>query len=887
LIKQKEGLYKIISVVNNIMAKKFFLLILVSFYFANLQATHNRAGEITYVQLSDLTFRVTLTTYTYTLSFADRPTLDIDWGDNSVTTVPRNSILTLPNFYRRNIYIWDHTYPGPGVYKIVMQDPNRNAGVKNIPNSVNVVFSIYTIITVNGAMGHESAPVLLNPPYDKAAFHHLFIHNPSAFDPDGDSLSYNLTVCRREDAKIIEGYTLPPATSSIKVDSISGDLIWNTPADTGKFNVAMEINKWRNGKKIAVVERDMQIEVFNTNNKPPENGPVHDYCVEAGQTVNFLFTATDPDNDFLTLKATSGVFTIPACKATFTKVDSVAGFASARFNWTTCFEAVRKQPYKVVFKSDDSNPDVKLSDIHNMNITVLGPAPHILSAIPESKTVRLTWDTYVSNIITGFNIYRREGPSTFKPDSCTSGIPSSTGFVKIGNVSGSSTTTYRDNDNGLGLQFGKEYTYRIVAVFPNGTESKASNEVTSTLVSGVPIIKNVSVRKTDPVNGSIFLAWKKPNKLDTIPALGPYEYLIYRAAGVGGTNFNQIKSIQTANLNDTVFIDTLINTSSTGYIYRIDLYNNGTNRFLIGDPGFASSVFLSIQPGDKKARFTINRNVPWINSRYDFFRLNNATNAYDSIGTTDQLTFIDNGLVNGTQYCYYVKSTGGYQSLNLPKNLINFSEITCVTPVDNEAPCPPTLKVVSKCDSLYNNLSWAITDPVCLQDVAGYKIYSKMKSADSLSLLLTINDKNVFSYKHFPGETISACYAVSAFDAAGNESAKSSVVCVDSCNFYEIPNVFTPNGDNINDRLVAKTSGLVDHIDFKLFNRDGLILFRTTNPKIDWDGTYNGKIVSPGVYFYECVVYENGASGVQVLHLSGFVHVITEEGSKINKQNTK
>ena len=173
------------------------------------------------------------------------------------------------------------------------------------------------------------------------------------------------------------------------------------------------------------------------------------------------------------------------------------------------------------------------------------------------------------------------------------------------------------------MQFGKEYTYRIVAVYPNGTESKASNEITSTLVSGVPVIKNVSVRNTDAVNGSIFLSWKKPVKLDTIPATGPYEYLIYRADGIGGTNFSQIKSIQTVNLNDTVYVDTLINTSTTGYIYRIELWNNASgNRFLIGDPGYASSVFLAIAPGDRKARFTINRNVPWINTRYDFFRLN-------------------------------------------------------------------------------------------------------------------------------------------------------------------------------------------------------------------------------------------------------------------------
>jgi len=129
----------------------------------------------------------------------------------------------------------------------------------------------------------------------------LFIHNPAAYDPDGDSLSYNITVCTREDARPIIGYTLPPATRSIRVDSISGDLIWDTPADTGKFNVAMDINEWRNGKKIGVIERDMQIEVYNTNNRPPVNGPLKDYCVQAGDSIDFLFTATDPDNDNITL----------------------------------------------------------------------------------------------------------------------------------------------------------------------------------------------------------------------------------------------------------------------------------------------------------------------------------------------------------------------------------------------------------------------------------------------------------------------------------------------------------------------------------------------------------------------------------------------------------
>jgi len=398
------------------------------------------------------------------------------------------------------------------------------------------------------------------------------------------------------------------------------------------------------------------------------------------------------------------------------------------------------------------------------------------------------------------------------------------------------------------------------------------------------VIKNVSVRNTDNTRGSIYLAWKKPDRLDTIPANGPYEYLIYRSQGTSGTSFTQIKSISTATLNDTVYIDTLINTLTTGYIYKIELWNRAAgNNFLIGEPGFASSIFLAASPGDRKVRFVIERNVPWINTTYDFFRLNEATMKYDSIGSTNQLSFTDQGLINGEEYCYYVRSKGGYLADDMPKNLINFSQITCVTPVDNEPPCPPVISVTSQCDSLYNIIEWTVQDPVCFEDIAGYKIYYKMKFDETLSLLTTINDKNTFSYRHRPGEIISGCYAVSAYDLQDNEGEKSVTHCVDSCNFYEIPNVFTPNGDDINDWLIAKTSGLVEKIDFKLYNRGGLLIFSTSEPKINWDGTYKGRIVSPGVYFYHCDVFERRITGLEQIHLSGFVHVITEKGAKIKQ----
>ncbi|MCU0460616.1 MAG: gliding motility-associated C-terminal domain-containing protein [Bacteroidales bacterium] len=860
--------------------KRLLVLLLFVLNIFTLSATHNRAGEITYEQKSDLTYEITITTFTYTLSLADRPELDVDWGDNSISTASRISKVILPNYYQRNIYKIRHTFPGPGAYKIVVQDPNRNYGVKNIPNSVNVVFSISTLLIVNPAMGLNNTPVLLNPPYDKAALGYVFIHNPAAYDPDGDSLSYKLTVCTREDGKPIENYTLPPATQFIRVDSVSGDLIWNTPADTGIYNVAMEIQEWRNGKKIGTVVRDMQIEVFVTSNKPPVNGPLKDLCVEVGESVDFIVSASDANNDRISLRATSGIFGIANCPADFIGIDSVKGSSHSRFVWTPCHEAVRTQPYNIIFKADDDNAELKLSDIDNMTIKVLGPSPQLLNAVARGNSIELSWANYGTTAIAGFNIYRREEGSPFTIDSCTSGIPSSTGFVRVGFASGSSSVTFTDNNNGSGLELGKEYFYRICAVYKNGTESKSSNERNSTLVSGIPVIRNVSVTATDADNGSIYLAWQKP---DTVTP--PFEYRIYRARGIAGTDFKNIATLITSNPNDTIFVDNGMNTRDSGYIYNISLRSKYQ---MFVDSSYASSVFINLTPGDEKTRFIINRNVPWVNFRYDIFRYNNVAGKYDSVGSTTGITYVDENLQNGIQYCYYVRSAGEYADIGMPKNIINLSQTACSTPVDNEPPCVPEITVTSQCDSMYNTINWSFNDPACLDDVAGYKIFYKEYYGSNLDSIYTETNKNIFSYIHDSLEVVAACYAVSAYDSLGNESEKSLMVCIDSCSYpYEIPNVFTPNNDTYNDRLLAKTSGLVESVDFKLFNRSGLLVFSTDNPRIDWDGTYKGKVVSPGVYFYQCDVFENRLGGPVTTHKTGFVHVITEEGVKVKPQETK
>lgn len=64
----------------------------------------------------------------------------------------------------------------------------------------------------------------------------------------------------------------------------------------------------------------------------------------------------------------------------------------------------------------------------------------------------------------------------------------------------------------------------------------------------------------------------------------------------------------------------------------------------------------------------------------------------------------------------------------------------------------------------------------------------------------------------------------------------------------ELPNVFSPNGDNVNDEYTFKKLHLVS-IQYWIFNRWGNLMFETNQLDKYWNGKSNGKDASEGVYF--------------------------------------
>ncbi len=861
--------------------KKLLLL----FFLANasllVYSTHQRAGEITYVWVSDLTYEFTIVTYTYTPSPADRPELRINWGDGTSMVVIRTQKINFPNNISRNVYAGaQHTFPGQGTYTVSVEDPNRNYGVLNIPNSVNVPFFIQTELVINPFLGPNNSVQLLSPPVDNGCVNNLYLHNPVAYDADGDSLSFKLVACRGAGGLPIPGFVFPneidpDGQSTFEIDPVTGTIIWDKPILQGEYNIAFIVEEWRDGVRIGYVTRDMQITIIACNNRPPELAPLMDTCVMAGDNISFEVSATDPDNDLIVLRALGGPMILDENPAIFPPALG-QGEVSSVFSWSPVCDHVRMQPYQIVFIAKDTLNFPQLVDIKTVGIRVISPPPENLSATSVGNTIHLSWNRAICERTNGYDLYRRNGAIGFVPQPCETGVPEYTGYEKIASMQGINDTTFVDNNNGVGLIHGIDYCYMVVATFPDGSESYASTEACASLKKDVPIITNVSVEQTGTADGEIFVAWSKPTELDTILFPPPYEYVINRAVADNPTEYSIIGT--TNHINDTLYVDKQLNTEALTYIYRIDFYSgSGANRDFVGATQVARSMFLDVTPSDRRLELRWNFNAPWQNDYYIIYRLNTETFDFDSVGFSLQPAYDDMGLENGREYTYFIKSIGKYSAPGIVDPIINFSQINAGIPEDNIPPCAQILQVNTDCDRVENNLTW-INPPLCPEDIEKYYIYFSAFEFDELVIIDSIMDAGITEFTHSNLTTIAGCYAVVAVDSAGNHSEFSNVVCVDInvCGTYRLPNVFTPNNDDINDRFKAFPFTSVERINLTIFNRWGRMVYETNDPWFEWDGKNinNNRDVADGVYFYVCEVFELQLEGVTKRTITGSVTVL-------------
>lgn len=165
-----------------------------------------------------------------------------------------------------------------------------------------------------------------------------------------------------------------------------------------------------------------------------------------------------------------------------------------------------------------------------------------------------------------------------------------------------------------------------------------------------------------------------------------------------------------------------------------------------------------------------------------------------------------------------------------------------------------TISIGLCCDGIISSNDTCLQNNIPFSILTGAKISSVIwnfgdpsSGANNTSTLLT--PTHLFS-----GTGTYNIRSIVNFDCGVDTIFKTiSVVNCDSieedCQLF-VPNVFTANGDGINDQFYPFTKCSFEHYELLIFNRWGELIFKTSNPIDKWDGKYNGVDCSSGVYVY-------------------------------------
>jgi len=99
-------------------------------------------------------------------------------------------------------------------------------------------------------------------------------------------------------------------------------------------------------------------------------------------------------------------------------------------------------------------------------------------------------------------------------------------------------------------------------------------------------------------------------------------------------------------------------------------------------------------------------------------------------------------------------------------------------------------------------------------------------------------------------------YRITIRVPSGCVTVDSILVRVQEANTVFVPNVFSPNGDGNNDRLLIIPVGIRELKYFRIFNRNGKKLFETDNINAGWDGTFNGQLQPLETYVWNVLAID-------------------------------
>lgn len=191
----------------------------------------------------------------------------------------------------------------------------------------------------------------------------------------------------------------------------------------------------------------------------------------------------------------------------------------------------------------------------------------------------------------------------------------------------------------------------------------------------------------------------------------------------------------------------------------------------------------------------------------------------------------------------YAWSTGG----NAEEENVDSPGLVTVNTIDSNG-CPATDEITIQASS--RPILTVSASPATL--VAGQASNLEATGADSYSWEPPDDLSDPAINNPVATPSVTRWYYVTGKVSGGCGARDSVQVVVDGEAAF--PNVFTPNGDGDNELWEIKGASAFSACKLIIFDRNGMMVYNATGYQNDWDGTWKGKPLPEGTYYYmmEC-----------------------------------
>ncbi|TDE13962.1 T9SS type B sorting domain-containing protein [Dyadobacter psychrotolerans] len=161
-------------------------------------------------------------------------------------------------------------------------------------------------------------------------------------------------------------------------------------------------------------------------------------------------------------------------------------------------------------------------------------------------------------------------------------------------------------------------------------------------------------------------------------------------------------------------------------------------------------------------------------------------------------------------------------------------------------PSDPICSITLK--NALSNFTWNTERPF-LEPVGNYVMIQKGQSSGSADEI----DKQLsssFTPSLNAQSDLEYTFQVRAHSASGDFESFSNIFYYKRSAGIFVPDAFSPNGDDVNDQLLAKADQ-VQSFSFSVLDRWGQVVFHSNDLAVGWDGRINGKNAAVGAYVYK------------------------------------